>query len=153
MLPLLALALIAAAPDAPPDETHLEVTPTGYLDDRYTVAHVNGGGLVPTSNQPTLLDTAEANLQLRLRYGPHLTFYTDTSLLWQNASLFFGKDAQGNPVRLPEHDVTTYRPAAVISEMYVAAQPIDHLDLMVGKKRVVWGAGFAENPTDLLNPP
>jgi hypothetical protein len=153
MLSLLALALIAAAPDAPPDETHLEVTPTGYLDDRYTVAHVNGSGLLPTSNQPTLLDTAEANLQLRLRYGQHLTFYTDTSLLWQNASLFFGKDAQGNTVRLPEHDVPTYRPQAVISELYVAGQPIDHLDLLVGKKRIVWGAGFAENPTDLLNPP
>lgn len=152
---LAALALLVVLADAPADApgTHLEVTTTGYLDNRYTYAHVNIGTLVPTQNQPTLLDTAEGNLQLRLRYGAPLTVFSDLSFLWQDPSLYYGKNAAGQEIRIPSHDVPAYHPEAVINELYATWAPIEHLDLTLGKKRVVWGAGFAENPTDLLNPP
>ena len=44
-------------------------------------------------------------------------------------------------------------PAVVPSELYVSLSPKPWLNILAGKKRITWGAGFAFNPTDLINPP
>jgi hypothetical protein len=41
----------------------------------------------------------------------------------------------------------------VPSELYVSYSPKPWLNFLVGKKRIIWGSGFAFNPTDLINPP
>ena len=40
-----------------------------------------------------------------------------------------------------------------MSELFASWEAAPHLNLTLGKKRVVWGSGMAVNPTDLLNPP
>jgi hypothetical protein len=141
-----------AAPVEEP-ETKLEATTTGYLDTRFTGSHVSPGGLVPATGVPALTNLSEGNMEVKLRYGPRLSAGADLSLFWQWAGLFRSVDTQGEEVALAEQDVPLYRPSAVVSELFAAWEAAPHLNLTLGKKRVVWGSGMAFNPTDLLNPP
>src|SRR3712207_1800794 len=141
-----------AAPVAEP-EARLEATTTGYLDTRFTWSHVSPVGLVPASGVPALANLSEGNMQVKLRYGPSLSAGADLSLFWQGAGFFRGVDTGGEEVELAERDVPLYRPSAVVSELFASWEAAPHLNLTLGKKRVVWGSGMAVNPTDLLNPP
>jgi hypothetical protein len=40
-----------------------------------------------------------------------------------------------------------------LNELYGSFDLIDHVSLLVGQKRLIWGPGYSANPTDLLNPP
>ena len=141
----------AAPVEAP--EAKLEATTTGYLDTRFTWAHASPTGVVPSTGVPALANLSEGNMQVKLRYGPWLSAGADLSLFWQAAGLFRGVDARGTEVELAEQDVPLYRPSAVVGELFAAWEATPHLNLTLGKKRVVWGSGMAFNPTDLLNPP
>lgn len=126
MLTLLALVL-AQTP----------VNVTGYVDSRTTGAWTQFDGA------PGLTELAEANAQLKLKPHERLTLYTDSSFFWQGAWFVQGGD----------RDLANYRPTVVLSEAYADWAAQDHFRLLVGKKRIVWGAGLAFNPTDVLNPP
>jgi hypothetical protein len=39
-----------------------------------------------------------------------------------------------------------------LNELYVNGDALDGIQYTAGKKRILWGTGFAANPTDLLNP-
>jgi hypothetical protein len=144
---LLTAAFLAQAPveDAPVAESShsLEVTTTGYLDSRFTYARILSERMLPGEGQPALTNLTEGNLQLKLRFTPEAFLNTDVSLFWQRAGLIEGV----------ERDLPEYRPSIVVSELYGDLALTPHLSLTVGKKRVVWGAGLAQNPTDFLNPP
>ena len=92
---------------------------------------------------------------MKLSWGDKATFYSDVSFLWQGGTCFqnntsglcgIGKDR-------PDHDVASLHPLAVVSELYALYNVNEHLNFTLGKKRIVWGPGFAFNPTDILNPP
>ncbi len=112
------------------------VTTTGYVDSRTTGAWTQFDGT------PALTELAEANAQIKLTPHEKATFFADASLFWQSAWLIQGGDK----------DLAQYRPSVVLSEAYADLPLQDHFRLLVGKKRIVWGAGMAFNPTDLLNP-
>ncbi len=114
-----------------------QVRTTGYLDSRTTVATTRADGAA------ALTELAEGNIQLKLQPLEALTVQADASLYWQTAGFIHGGD----------RDLPQLRPQAVVSELYLDAQPQEHLRLVVGKKRIVWGSGLAFNPTDVLNPP
>jgi hypothetical protein len=40
----------------------------------------------------------------------------------------------------------------LLNEIYANGEPVSGLQYTLGKKRILWGTGFAANPTDLLNP-
>lgn len=84
----------------------------------------------------------EGNVQLRVIPLEKLELYGDLSLFVNAQS-----QASGS---LGEAPAT--RNLVVPSELYLAATPIENLVATVGKKRVVWGSGFAWNPADVLNP-
>lgn len=113
------------------------VTTTGYIDSRTTTAQTL------LSGAPGLTELAEANLQVRVTPHEKLTVFADASLFWQRAWFIHGGD----------RDQPEYRPTVVLSEAYLDAPLADGFRLMVGKKRIVWGAGLSFNPTDALNPP
>lgn len=146
MMPLLPSLLTAAflsqAPEAASSPS-LEVTTTGYLDSRFTYARILSERLSPGEGQPALTNLTEGNLQLKLRFTPEAFVSTDVSLFWQRAGLVEGV----------ERDLPEYRPSIVVSELYGDWALTPHLSLTVGKKRVVWGPGLAQNPMDFLNPP
>ena len=105
------------------------VEANGYVDARFEYEHVDAHGLVPTADLPTLSALLEANAQLRVPIAPFAFAYADVSLF------------------------AALHSRAVPSELYVDVTARPWLTLLAGRKRVIWGAGFAFNPTDLLNPP
>ncbi len=125
----------------------------GYTDNRFSFTGVNRSGLMPTQEVPVLQEFLEANVQLRVYLVPSkLTFmYADASLFYQSGWLF----RSGGASRLTansSHDIPALDPFFVPSELYLSASPRPWLNLLVGKKRITWGSGFAFNPTDLLSP-
>jgi hypothetical protein len=120
-----------------------EVTTTGYLDARTTYQHVAATPVDLGAPRPRLQDLFEANLQLKVGLGPRGFVGADLSLFWQWAGLY--DDGQGR-------DLPAYRPLTAVSELHATYELTPHLNVTAGKKRVVWGPGLAQNPTDLLNP-
>jgi hypothetical protein len=133
----------AVESSTPPPATGLETTVNGYLDTRFTAQHVRGDAPLPATDVPKLANMTEGNFQLKLRWGQSGFALADASFVFQRAGDYPG----------PDHDVPAYRPFAVISELYASYAPSEHLNVTVGKKRVVWGSGMFINPMDLLNPP
>lgn len=126
----------------------------GYVDNRFQYSYIDpGASPISTKDQPSLQEILEGNIQLKVTLSSKAFIYTDISLIYQNGWLFYDKDASGERVRYPEHDVATFRPFVVPSELYVTYSPKPWLNFLIGKKRIIWGPGFAFNPTDLINPP
>ncbi len=148
----------AATPDTsmpeepPPAEPLVKVRANGFLDTRTTGAYASVGHLLPADDVAHLANLTEGNIQLKLDWGDKGTGVADASFLFQKGGLYYGNDGTGERLRLPDHDVSMYRPSAVLSEFYGTYNFHDHFNLTVGKKRIVWGPGLANNPTDLLNP-
>src|SRR3954466_10089030 len=109
------------------------VTTTGYVDSRTTGAWTQFDGA------PGLTELLEGNVQVKLTPHEKVNFYTDTSLFWQGAWLIQGG----------QRDLPQYRPSVVVSELYADLPLQEHFRLLIGKKRIVWGAGMSFNPTDL----
>ncbi len=137
MWPLVCFSLVVAQSTAGGAGGDKLVTTTGYVDSRTTEAATVLDGA------PALTELAEANVQVKVTPSPKFTVFGDASLYWQGAWFIHG----GN------RDVPQYRPTVVLSELYVDAPLQDGFRVVVGKKRIVWGAGLSFNPTDALNPP
>jgi hypothetical protein len=131
-----------AVPEGTTRPEALESAATGYLDQRLTLARVRRDGLVPGEDVPRVIVLTEANVQLKLRAGEALAA-ADASFFFQKGLAYPG-GSRDNPA---------YRPLSVLSELYGSYGLREHVQLTLGKKRVVWGPGLVINPTDLLNPP
>jgi len=126
----------------------------GYLSQRVAYQQITPNVPVATRDLPSLASLTEANLQLKVNLGAGASFaYADLSLVYQGGWLFYQDDGQGGRARVANHDVPALHPAVVPSELYLSLSPKPWLNVLVGKKRITWGSGFAFNPTDLINPP
>lgn len=139
--------------DDPPPEPLLKVRTNGFLDTRTTGAYASVAHLLPADDTAHLANLTEGNIQAKLDWKDKATGFMDASFIFQKGGLYYGNDGTGERLRLADHDVPAYRPAAVLSEFYATYNFHDHFNLTAGKKRIVWGPGLAFNPTDLLNPP
>ncbi|MBS1153943.1 MAG: hypothetical protein H6Q89_5641 [Myxococcaceae bacterium] len=138
-------------PDAAPPFLH-RVEANGYLMLRggFTRARVNG--LIPTEDQPQFTGVAELNGQLKVSFLERSFAYADLSLIGQAAGNFRGYDLTNEVETIvPDHDVPANRSTISINELYALHEFLPELNLLLGKKRIVWGSGQAFNPTDLLN--
>ena len=152
-----------AAPESEPVVVVQEPTPepetpflhrveaNGYLSLRGGFTRVKVHGLIPTDDQPQLTGLAELNGQLKVSFRERSFVYADVSLIAQGAGNFRTLDKDGNERFLADHDTPANRPLVSINELYALHEFIPELNLLVGKKRLVWGSGQAYNPTDLLN--
>src|SRR5512145_2372603 len=128
-------------------------TVNGYLVNRESYSRIDPSGPIPTRDLPSLSQLIEANAQIRVPLGSQRHFaYADLSLVLQHGGLYYADDGFGGRARLSNHDVPSQRPQFVPSELYVSYSPKPWLNVLIGKKRVSWGAGFAYNPSDLVNP-
>ncbi len=149
----MALTVGGAALGALPGEGPL-VEVNGSVVERLSFTRVDPFGPVATRDTPSLLELGEVNAQLRVNLGDKRFFVAaDASFFYQAGWLFHDVDALGRRVRVADHDVPALRPFVVPSELYVSLTPMPWLNVLVGKKRITWGSGFAFNPTDLINPP
>ncbi|MGD0838783.1 MAG: hypothetical protein ABSB49_19275 [Polyangia bacterium] len=126
----------------------------GYVSQRLMYQLITPDVPESTRDLPSLATLTEANVQLRVNLGSEAVFaYADLSLVFQGGWLFYEDNGNGGRASVPDHDVPALHPDAVPSELYLSASPKPWLNLLVGKKRITWGSGFAFNPTDLINPP
>lgn len=64
-----------------------------------------------------------------------------------------GVDGEGREVALADKTSPQVQPIININELFISHEFIPELNVLIGKKRIVWGPGIsAFNPTDLLNP-
>ena len=141
----------ATADESPSKSPVAEVN--GYFWNRFQYTLVRPDVPVPTQDLPSLHDIMEGNIQLKVRLGAPAFFYADISLFYQVGGLYYKNDGMGGRESVDNHDVPSLRPFVVPSELYLSYSPKPWLNLLVGKKRIIWGSGFAFNPTDLVNPP
>jgi len=124
----------------------------GYASNRLTGSLINVNTLIPIKDTPAFLNMIEGNVQLKRTLFKNAFFYTDASALIQFGGVFFERGSQGQRQLIDAHDATQIRPQFALSEAYFSYSPSPYFNLTVGKKRVVWGPGFANNPTDIINP-
>jgi len=133
---------------------HEKAQVNGYISQRVAYQQITPNVPMSTQDLPSIATLTEANAQLKVNLGTRGSFaYADLSLVYQGGWLFYEDDGNGGRTRVPNHDVPDLHPAVVSSELYLSLSPKPWLNLLVGKKRITWGAGFAFNPTDLINPP
>jgi hypothetical protein len=92
---------------------------------------------------PAATSLTEANAQLRLTFREGYDLFSDFSLFVNAQSASSGALGTG----------ATASVRAEPSEVYLNLGFSEHLNGLIGRKRLVWGSGFAFNPADLLNPP
>ncbi len=153
LLALLLASAVASAEGDPSDAPLMRTSVTGYLDSRLTYSDVPTGRLFPSSDVPSLASVTEGNFQLKLRWGDKALLYVDDSLFYQAGGMFYDAGPDGKRSSVADHAVASLQPMNVISELYGTYDFGDHAVFTIGKKRLVWGPGFAQNPTDILNPP
>lgn len=125
----------------------------GYLMNRLGYAEVDPAALAAVGPQPSVTELAEANVQLRVNLGARHHFaFLDLSLLYQGGWGYLAEDGAGGRRRLRADEAPALQPAVTPSELYVSSSPRPWLNLLAGRKRIVWGPGVAFNPMDLINP-
>lgn len=125
---------------------------TGYLASRFSWTRARTWGLLPTDDLPQVQELLELNTQVRVKVRERSYLYTDLSLIGNFAGHYRAKNSDGVEVLLDDHNSPQAQPSFSINELYVFHEFVPELNVLVGKKRVVWGPAMAYNPTDLLNP-
>jgi hypothetical protein len=121
----------------------------GYLGTRlaWTEGFREGDPAAPPAaalyGPPRLALLTEANVQLRVAPGEGFDLFADLSLFVNVETRASGPLA--GAARLGNQ--------LVPSELYANLGFHPHLNGLVGRKRLVWGPGFAWNPADVLDPP
>jgi hypothetical protein len=140
----------APAVEAPPEFKH-KVETNGYVMNRLGYGRSRWSGLITTENNPQWLEQLELNVQLKVTYHPHGFVYADVSALEQLGFDYRSADQDGFEQSTFMKDAAAARPLLSLNELYLLQEVTPWFNVMVGKKRLTWGAGFSYNPTDLLN--
>lgn len=143
---LLTFLLLVSAPA-------LAAEVTGYVESRTQYSRSRVHGLLPTDALPEVQQLLDLNVQPRHEYRPGGFVAADLSLFLQGAWRYRGLNAEGQEVGVPVREASAARPFVSLSELYLSHEVFPALHLLAGKKRILWGTGWAYNPTDLLNPP
>jgi hypothetical protein len=109
------------------------------------------GGLIAPTEVPSGQYLFEVNGTIKAGFWGRSKVYGDVSLLSQAGWGFRTADADGNEIEAPVKDAVSLRPLVAINELYALFEMRPELNVVVGKKRVIWGSGLGFNPTDLLN--
>lgn len=132
----LVLVLCLMQPDPP-------AAVKGYIDSRLSRTQIRNNSPVPKNGVPSWTTLEELNVELRLRFHERALAHLDTSFVYQRGFLYGAQ-----PV-----DRSAQTPGTVISELYGLYHFTDHLNLTLGRKRVIWGPAQVVSPMDILNPP
>lgn len=134
-----------------------DVEVTGFVSERLQLTAPSASSPSSTQDLPQLLSLTEASGLLRLRLlDEKLTVVVDASAFVFAQGGYADRDIDVDDKAVlkavDDHDVPA-DPRVVFAEAYARYAPFDHLDLTLGKRRVVWGSGMSFNPTDVINPP
>jgi hypothetical protein len=141
----------AEAPADVPAAEPKRAEANGYVLGRFSFTRPRTWGLLPTRDVPVLSLLLEVNGQVKFNYWRSSKVYGDISLVGQAGFIYRELNADGVVQDAAAHDVASVRPLISINELYIQQETIPALTFTVGKKRVVFGPGFAYSPTDILN--
>ncbi len=150
-----AAAAFGDSPASQPSEVKPVTSGTevnGYVSNRLSGSWNDTSSLIPVSDQPEVQNLLELNVQLRRPLWPGAFAYFDASAFLQTDGVYVTAGPNGARTDVANHDVASLHPQFVLSEGYVSWSPAANLNVLVGKKRIVWGSGLVFNPTDVLNP-
>lgn len=154
--PPAAVEVVAPAPAPEPQPAAPSfskvVDVTGYGMTRTQFTRARPWGLLPTSDIPQLQQLVEFNTQVKVSWQPRSYLSSDVSLIASAGGFYRGVDGAGREVALADKASPQVQPIVSINELFVSHEFLPELNVLVGKKRIVWGPGLAFNPTDLLNP-
>jgi hypothetical protein len=139
---------LPAAEETPPAFNH-KVEMTGYAMSRTGYGRSRWSGLVSTQDLPQWTELVELNGQLKVSYLEHGFVSADVSLVGNFGFDYRSMNADGYEQFELSRDAV--KPLIALSEIYLLQEITPWLNVMAGKKRLVWGPGQAFNPTDLLN--
>ncbi len=147
-----AVSNTAAAPAAEPAPPKV-VEINGYADSRTSFTRSRTWGLIPTDDQPQLQELLELNGQLKVSIRPHTYVSADVSLVANFAGVYRSVwDAStGHETIVDDHNTAAAQPVVSINELFFSHEFRPEFNVLIGKKRIVWGPGLAYNPTDFLN--
>ncbi|MCA2978749.1 MAG: hypothetical protein INH41_12915 [Myxococcaceae bacterium] len=151
-LPEVAATPSTGAPADEPPSAKKVVDVTGYGMSRTQFTRARPWGLLPTNDVPQLQQLLEFNAQVKVSVKERSYLSTDVSLIGSFGGFYRGVDGAGREVALPDRASPQVQPIVSVNEFFVAHEFRPELNVLVGKKRIVWGPGLAFNPTDLLNP-
>ena len=143
MRPLLPHALAVALLLAPTSARALEVKANGYVSARNEGTAASDSPLGKVATPPAYRFLGEANGQLRLKWSDAYDAFGDVSLFFSKST----GDEASPAVQQVNHNTF------LLNELYANLGFTEQLAGLVGKKRLLWGSGFVNNPTDLINPP
>ncbi|WP_225408893.1 hypothetical protein [Stigmatella hybrida] len=150
MRPHALLCLLLASPLLSPVARGAEVN--GYVESRTQYTRSRVDGVLPTRGQPELQQLFEFNGQLRHEYRPGGVVSADLSLFLSMAGRYRSLNAEQREVGVRPTEEAGAQPIASINELFLQHEFAPAFNVLAGKKRLIWGAGLAYNPTDLLNP-
>lgn len=149
-VPLEAVAPVVETPREPLFTKVVDVTGYGMSRTQFTRART--WGPLPTNDIPQLQQFVEFNTQLKVSVRPHSYLSSDVSVVANWGGFYRGVDGTGHEVALADKTSPQVQPVININELFISHEFVPELNLLIGKKRIVWGPGMAFNPTDLLNP-
>lgn len=148
---IVSLASLAAFAEGEETASQKTVEVTGYGDTRTSYARSRIGGLLPTNDQPQLQELLELNAQVKVSFRPRTFVSSDLSLVANFAGNYRGTSMSGAETIVADHRTAASLPVMSINELYFLHEFAPWINVLIGKKRVVWGPSFAVNPTDFLN--
>lgn len=121
----------------------VEVKANGYAAGRNEATASSQSPLAAVVTPAAFRFLGEGNLQLRAKWSDAYDLFADASLFYSRST------GDESSAAISAVNRNTF----VVNELYQNLGFTDALTGLVGKKRVLWGSGFAANPTDILNPP
>ena len=126
---------------------------SGFIASKSDFGRPRIYGLFPTDRVPEFQETVELNLISKAQPAESVRIYGDLSAFGKLGFQFLTADSKGSAVAGKPEKKDRYTAWLSINELYLNYEIAPQLSVLAGKKRVMWGAGFSSNPTDLLNPP
>ena len=149
---LVSMLLAAMVAWAAEESARSTADATGYVMGRFVETTPRLDGPLSAADIASEQLLLEVNTQVRFDLPRRSKVYGDVSLINQAGFRYLMLDANETEHTAKPRDVQVMRPFVSINELYALIEAVPALNFVVGKKRIVWGAGMAYKPTDLLNP-
>src|SRR5262249_40017817 len=112
-----------------------------------------GSTSASTPQLPQFQNVMEGNVQLRRPLWREAFVAVDASIFLQQGGWYVMADTNDHRINAAPTDNITLRPRLAPIELDLSWSPHPNLTILFGRRRIVWGAAMANNPTDLLTPP
>ncbi|MEY2987617.1 MAG: hypothetical protein RJB13_1138 [Pseudomonadota bacterium] len=110
--------------------------------------------LIPAPPIPTRSAFLNFNLFAKKDLSENLRLTLDTDVYSQRNWRLQSRNIFTGNVRTEKESIKKSTPETRlgINEFFILVEPTPAWQVSAGKKRLIWGTGFASNPTDVLNP-